>query len=217
MKLKHDELRRALRLMVITDVKLARPKTVEFVVEAALKGGARAVQHREKNATAKELMTRGRKLRELTRKYDALLIINNRLDVALALEADGVHLGPDDLPIAAARSVAPKGFIIGYSTDVVKAARDAEKEGADYIGCGAVFPTVTKDDVGEGIGVPRLAKVAKGVSIPVLGIGGINLEGAQEIAKEGSAAGIAVITAIMKAEDAEVAARELIACFEEEG
>jgi len=217
MKLKPNELRRALRLMVITDVKLARPKTVEFVVEAALRGGARAVQLREKGATAKELMIRARKLRELTRTFDALLIINNRLDVALAVEADGVHLGPDDLPVSAARSAAPKGFLIGYSTDVVKAAREAAVQGADYIGCGSVYPTVTKDETGDGIGVSGLARVAKAVEIPVLGIGGITIEGALEIAEGSTAAGVAVISAIMGAEDAEEAAKQLLAPFEEEG
>jgi thiamine-phosphate pyrophosphorylase len=216
MNLKPKELRRALRLMVITNVKLARPKTVEFMVEAALKGGARAVQLREKGGTAKELLPRARKLRELTRSYDALLIINNRLDVALAVEADGVHLGAEDFPVGAARSTAPKGFIIGYSTNVAKAAKEAAAQGASYIGCGSVYPTITKEVVGDSIGVSGLARVAKAVEIPVLGIGGITVEGAQEIADGSGAAGVAVISAIMRAEDAEVTAKELLAPFEEQ-
>ena len=215
MKLTPKELRRALRLMVITNTKLARPKTVEFMVEGALQGGARAVQLREKGGTAKELMNRARKLRELTRSFDALLIINNRLDVALAVEADGVHLGAEDLPIDAARSAAPKGFIIGYSTSVVTAAKEAEAKGASYIGCGSVYPTITKDEVGDSIGVSGLARVAKAVEIPVLGIGGITVEGAQEIADGSTAAGVAVISAIMGAEDATETAKQLLAPFEE--
>jgi thiamine-phosphate pyrophosphorylase len=202
--------------MVITHVKLARPKTVEFMVEAALQGGARAVQLREVGGTAKELLPRARKLRELTRSYDALLIINNRLDVALAVEADGVHLGAEDLPVGAARSTAPKGFIIGYSTNVAKAAKEAAAQGASYIGCGSVYPTITKDVVGDSIGVSGLARVAKAVEIPVLGIGGITVETIHEVAEGSTASGVAVISAIMGAEDAAETAKQLLAPFEEQ-
>jgi thiamine-phosphate pyrophosphorylase len=186
------------------------------MVEAALQGGARAVQLREVGGTAKELLPRARKLRELTRSYDALLIINNRLDVALSVEADGVHLGAEDFPVGAARSTAPKGFIIGYSTNVAKAAKEAAAQGASYIGCGSVYPTITKDVVGDSIGVSGLARVAKAVDIPVLGIGGITVEGAQEIADGSTASGVAVISAIMRAEDAAVTAKELMAPFAEQ-
>jgi thiamine-phosphate pyrophosphorylase len=207
------ELRQALRLMVITDAGLARPRTVSDVVEAALRGGARAIQLREKNASARELLASARHLRALTLDWNALLIINDRFDVALASEADGVHLGPHDLPVAAVRAAAPAHFLIGHSTDQVEVARRAVAQGADYIGCGAVFPTTTKDDAGEAIGVEGLALVADALDAPVVGIGGISPEGARAIAQGSRAVGVAVIGAVMGAEDAEEAVRALLAPF----
>jgi thiamine-phosphate pyrophosphorylase len=187
---------------------------VEEVVEAAVRGGARSVQLREKGASSRQLLERGRVLRALTRSWGALLIVNDRFDLALALEADGVHLGPHDLPVGAVRKVAPEGFIIGHSTDVVEVAREAEAEGASYIGCGAVFPTSTKEDAGEAIGVEGLDRVAASVEIPVIGIGGINGKGAQEIAAGSRAAGIAVVGAVMGAPDPQRATQELMRPFE---
>jgi len=214
------ELRQALRLIVITDSALAGSRNVEEVVEQALAAGARTIQLRDKRASARELMVLGQRLRKQTRGWDALLIINDRLDVALAVEADGVHLGSEDLPVAAARAAAPKGFLIGYSTNEVKVAAKAATQGADYIGCGAVFPTVNKEDAKEdaeeGIGVKGLARMAKGVKIPVVGIGGITPEGAREIADGSSAAGIAVISAVMGAEEPGNVVGELLASFSED-
>jgi thiamine-phosphate pyrophosphorylase len=134
-----------LRLVVITDRDLAAPRSVAAVVEAALAAGAPAVQLRDKGATAAELLDRARTLVAVVRAAGALLFINDRLDVALAAGADGVHLGPDDLPVAAARRIAPPGFLIGYSTDDPDLALRAQADGASYIGCGAVFGTKTKE------------------------------------------------------------------------
>ena len=211
------ELREALRLIVITDAGLARPRSVEEVVEAALRGGARAIQLRDKRASAKDLWLQARALRALTRKWDALLFLNDRFDVALASQADGVHLGPDDLPLAAVRRAAPKGFLIGHSTDVPAEARQSAAEGADYIGCGAVFPTASKADAGAEIGVEGLARVAEAVEIPVVGIGGINPARAGEIARGSRAAGVAVIGAVMAADNPEEEARRLLEPFRGQG
>jgi thiamine-phosphate pyrophosphorylase len=207
-------LRHALRLTVITDVALAHPKSVEEVVETSLAAGARAVQLREKGASAVELLTRAQRLRALTRQWGAYLIINDRFDVALAAEADGVHLGPHDLPVEAVRRAAPEGFIIGHSTDKFSAALEAQANGADYIGCGAVFSTSTKLDAGEAIGVEGLDRIARAVGIPVVGIGGINAIRAQAVAAGSAAAGVAVVGAIMGAEDVGGAIRELLAPFQ---
>jgi len=186
-------------------------------VEEALSAGARAIQLREKGASSRELLAKARRLRQLTRSWGALLFLNDRFDVALAAEADGVHLGPHDVPVAAIRAVAPHGFLIGHSTDIPEVARRAAAQGADYIGCGAVYRTATKAETGKAIGVEGLARVSEAVGIPVVGIGGITPEGAREIASKSAAAGIAVIGAIMGAQDPGRAVKELMEPFEERG
>ncbi|HSJ07840.1 MAG TPA: thiamine phosphate synthase [Longimicrobiales bacterium] len=199
-----------LRLIVITDRGLARPRDVMTVVQAALDAGAPAIQLRDKLATAAELLRQARALLPLTRAAGALLFINDRLDVALAAGADGVHLGPDDLPVAAARRIAPRGFLVGCSTDDPDAARRAEADGADYIGCGAVFGTRTKTEVGaERIGVRRLDEVAAAVDIPVIGIGGITAGNVAEVAAT-RAAGAAAVGEIMAASDPAAAVTALL-------
>lgn len=206
-------LREALRLIVITDTRLAGSRGVRSVVERALEAGARAIQLRDKNASARELLDQATELRDLTRQRGALLFVNDRFDVALAAGADGVHLGPDDIPVAAARRAAPPGFLIGHSTDVPEEAVRSEAAGADYIGCGAVFPTSTKADAGAGIGVEGLDRVAAAVNIPVVGIGGISPEGAVAIAGGSRAWGVAVIGAVMGAQNPEAAVRALLEPF----
>ncbi len=205
----------SLRLIVITDRKMADPRSVEKLVEEVLGAGALAIQLRDKTASSRTLLDQALRLREQTREWGALLFINDRFDVALAAEADGVHLGPDDLPVETVRTVAPPGFLIGASTDEPEIARQLEAAGADYIGCGAVFPTFTKKDAGEVIGVEGLARVAAAVNIPVLGIGGVTLEGAHRIAEESGAAGVAVIGAVMAADDPASVVRQLLGLFGE--
>jgi thiamine-phosphate pyrophosphorylase len=207
-----SEIAVALRVLVITDRRLAGARGVAGVVEAALSAGARAVQLRNKGESARQLLAIGSELRALTRKANALLFVNDRLDVALALEADGVHLGPDDLPVAALRAVAPPGFLIGRSADDPVVARRAVAEGADYIGCGTVYATTTKADAGAVIGLAGLGRVVAAVRVPVVGIGGITAERAAEVARTG-AAGVAVVGAVMGAADPGSAVRELLAPF----
>lgn len=206
-------LREALRLIVITDKTLAEPRSVEEAVEAALRGGARTVQLRDKNASSRNLLQQAKALRKLTRDYGALLFINDRMDVALAAEADGVHLGPHDLPVATVRKASPPGFLIGASTDEPETAQALELAGADYIGCGAVFPTTTKKDAGEVIGIPGLARVVEAVEIPVVGIGGVDIDRAMEIAQNTRADGVAVIGAVMKSANPEATTRSLLDPF----
>jgi thiamine-phosphate pyrophosphorylase len=178
-----------------------------------LDAGAPAIQLRAKNATASELFEQARELRTLTRKHNALLFVNDRIDVALAAEADGVHLGPDDLPVAVARRSVPGGFLIGFSADDPEEARRAERDGADYIGCGSVFGTTTKAEAAnEQIGVTRLDQVAAAVRIPVIGIGGINLQNIEQVAAT-RARGAAVVGAIMSAPDPAAVTRVLLAAF----
>ncbi len=193
-------LRQALRLLVIVEAGLARPRSAVEVVEAAIAGGARAIQLRNKGDTARELVAAGRRLTPLLRRAGALLFVNDRFDVALTLGADGVHLGPEDLPVATVRAVAPEGFLIGRSADDPRVARDSVADGADYIGCGTVFPTSTKSEAGDVIGVEGLRRVVRAVPVPVVGIGGITVERARAVAETG-AAGIAVVSAVMRAPD----------------
>ncbi len=202
-----------LRLIVITDSALAAPRAVEDVLRAALTAGAPAVQLRDKTADARSLFEQARALLRLTRAHGALLFINDRLDVALAAGADGVHLGPDDLPVAAARSAVPADFLVGFSTDDPELARRAAADGAVYIGCGAVFGTRTKDVGEERIGPEGLRRVVEAVSVPVIGIGGVTPENVGELARVG-AAGAAVVGAVMKSSDVHDTVRRLLAPFQ---
>ncbi len=208
----HSKLGRRLRLVVITDERLAEPLGVGHVIKRALQAGAPAIQLRAKDATAREVAAMARELLPVVRDAGALFFINDRLDVALAAGADGVHLGPDDLPVKKVRAAVPEDFIVGYSTDDAEEAARAEADGADYLGCGTVYPTINKSDPGEVIGLSGLQRVVEAVSIPVVGIGGIAPESAGAVAGVG-ANGIAVIGAVMSAPDPGEAVRRLMAPF----
>ncbi|WP_461865960.1 thiamine phosphate synthase [Thermococcus sp.] len=201
-------LRKKLRFYVITDRRLRNE--VE-TVEAALKGGATAIQLRLKNASTREMIQIGNKLRKLTAEYGALFFVDDRLDVALAVDADGVQLGPDDMPVSMARELAPN-LIIGASVYSFEEALRAEKDGADYLGAGAVFPTVTKKDA-RVLGLDGLRKVVKSVNIPVVAIGGITHENVRDVLKTG-VDGIAVISAVVGAPDVRRASEELKAIID---
>jgi len=201
-----------LRLLVITDAALAHPRSVLDVVSLALAAGAPAIQLRNKGDSPRQLVELGRALREATRGAGALLFVNDRVDLALAVEADGVHLGPHDLPVRAVRSIAPPGFLIGRSADDPKVALAAVEDGADYIGCGTVYPTSTKPDAGDVIGPDGLQRVVRAVPTPVVAIGGITVDRAPEVAATG-AAGIAVVGAVMAASDPTAVTRAFLRSF----
>ena len=198
------ELARRLRLIVITDEGLAHPRPVVDVVAEAVAAGAPAVQLRSKGASARQLHETGSRLLPVVRSAGALFFVNDRVDVALALGADGVHLGPHDLLVAAARRAARgvgRPFFIGASTDDPATARRLVDDGADYIGCGTVFSTTTKPDAGEAIGLSGLQRVVEAVAVPVVGIGGVDAAGSREIASGTDAAGVAVVGAVMASGD----------------
>ena len=196
-------------LYVITDAGLSRGRSHAEVLRETIAGGASVVQLRDKGLTTRELVSEGQKLRSLTREMGALLIVNDRIDVALAVEADGVHVGPDDMPVALARELVGPHRILGVSAGTVAEARVAQAEGANYLGVGSVYPTRTKADAGEPIGPNGLAHIVASVSIPVVGIGGINETDVAEVITAG-AKGVAIISAVVAADDVRAATRRLV-------
>ena len=189
---------------VIADRKAAADRPIIDVVRAAIRGGATVVQLREKAATTREMVELGRALHELTAAAGIPLIVNDRVDVALAVGAEGVHLGVDDMPVTLARQILDPQCIIGASPETIEGARQAELDGADYLGVGDLYGTPTKGDAGQPIGLEGLARVARAVSIPVVAIGGIRPENASA-AIEAGAVGVAVISAVVGAENPEAA------------
>jgi thiamine-phosphate pyrophosphorylase len=166
------------------------------------------VQVREKEASSREFYEIARELRALTRRLGIPLVINDRLDIALAVGAEGLHLGQSDLPLKKARQLAGRDMFIGISAGTVAEALAAERDGADYLGTGPVYPTGSKADAREAIGPRGLADICAAVRIPVVGIGGLNAGNAGEALGAG-AAGVAVISAILSQPDIEAAARRL--------
>jgi thiamine-phosphate pyrophosphorylase len=199
---------RSLLLYLCTDRVLARGRPLAEAVEEAIAGGVTLVQLREKDAATGEFYRIAREIQAVTRRHHVPLVINDRLDIALAVEAEGLHLGQSDLPLPTARRLARGRLFIGLSASTVEEALRAQKEGADYLGVGAVYPTGSKADAGEAIGTVRLAAICAAVRIPVVGIGGVNAGNAAEVMKSG-AAGIAVISGILSQPDIGEAARNL--------
>jgi thiamine-phosphate diphosphorylase len=200
-----------LKYYIVVDEALAErsgKESLEDLVSAVLRGGATAIQLRGKEVSPRDLVTHGKRIRALTEDAGVLLIINDRVDIALAVGADGVHLGPDDLPVRSARKICRKRFIIGASVDTPDEARQAKAAGADYLGAGPVFPTETKKTTNLPIGPEGLREIVEAVSIPVVGIGGIGPENIGEVTATG-AAGAAVVSAVMGAPDPEQAVRAL--------
>ena len=198
------------RTYLVTQQSLSAGRDTEAVVEAALDGGVDAVQLREKDLDARTRYHMGERLRELTTEADAALIVNDRIDLAAAVDADGVHLGQSDLSVEVAREQLGEDAIVGCSTSTVREAEIAAAAGADYLGVGAVYGTASKDVDGakDGIGTDRIRAIAEVVDIPVIGIGGVDASNAACVVEAG-ATGVAVISAITAAEDPGAVAAEL--------
>lgn len=180
-------------------------------IEEGIKGGVSVVQIREKTAETLDFYNLALKVKEITAKYDVPLIINDRVDVALAIDADGVHVGQSDMPCDVTRKLIGKDKILGVSAATIEEAKKAEKDGADYIGTGAVFPTATKDDA-PSITKQDLKDVVESINIPVVAIGGITLENAHELTDTGIA-GLSVVSAIMSSENPKKSSEELLKIF----
>ncbi|MBI4003873.1 MAG: thiamine phosphate synthase [Candidatus Omnitrophica bacterium] len=195
------------RLYVIIDRAASGGRDLADVAAASIRGGADVLQFRDKTASARAFMKEAERLLSVARRADVPLIINDRVDIACAVGADGVHLGQDDLPLAAARRVLGPGRQIGRSTHSLEQARDAEAEGADYLGCGPIFQTPTKPDAGS-VGTELIGRVMDAVRLPVVCIGGID-RGNLAAVLEAGADRVAVVRAVCAAADPESAAREL--------
>lgn len=198
------------RLYLITDRKVFRDlRSFLGGVEEALKGGAEALQLREKDLETKELLELACRLREMTGAYGAKLFVNGRVDVALAANADGVHLGVTGMPAFAARKAAGRSMLIGVSTHGIGQAVQAEKDGADFITLGPIFDTPSKARYGKPLGLDMLRQAADRLSVPFFAIGGISREKIGEVTKAGSH-GAALISAVFASEDIKTETEELM-------
>ena len=177
------------------------------IIEEAIKGGTTIVQLREKTASTKEFYDLALKVKEITSRYGVPLLINDRIDIALAVGSEGVHIGQDDMPADIAREIIGEDKILGVSASTVEEAKKAEIDSADYIGSGAVFPTATKDDA-DSVSKEELKEIVDSIDIPVVAIGGITVENAHTL-KGSGIAGFSVVSAIMSAEDPKEASEKL--------
>lgn len=197
-------------LYLITNRRQVQCGDLCAAVEAALRGGVRAVQLREKDLSARELHELGSRMREITFRYDARLIINDRADIALAVRADGVHLGGHSMPVKAVRNLVGDHLMIGVSCHTLDGALAAEQDGADFITFSPIYETPSKIAYGSPLGLGALAEATARLRIPVFALGGIKLERIGEVMEQG-ARGVALISAILAAADPERAAREMLA------
>ncbi|MBE6066664.1 MAG: thiamine phosphate synthase [Clostridium lundense] len=194
-------------LYLVTDRSFIKDKSLDKAVEEAILGGATLVQIREKDVDSLDFYKEALKVKEVCKKYDVPLIINDRVDIALAVDADGVHVGQSDLPCSIVRSILGAEKIIGVSTSNVEEALKAQEDGADYVGVGAVFPTTTKDDA-DSVAIEELSSIKKSLNIPVVAIGGISENNITKL-KPASIDGVAVISAILGKENITEAAENL--------
>lgn len=198
-------------LYLCTDRSLMTAPTLEQAVNDAIKGGCTVVQLREKHATSREFYRLALSLKRITGYYGIPLIINDRLDIAAAVNAEGVHLGQKDLPADIARAVLGEEKIIGVSANNLQAAINAELDGADYIGVGAVFQTSTKTDT-KPVTIDKLKEIRSAVKIPMVAIGGIKRSNISQLNGTGIN-GVAVVSAVIGSKNITAAARELKALF----
>jgi thiamine-phosphate pyrophosphorylase len=201
-----------LLLYLCTDRFLSKGRPIAAAVEAAIAGGVTMVQIREIEVETREFCDIAREIQTVTRRHKIPLVVNDRVDIALAIGADGLHLGQTDMPLETARRLVGKSMFIGVSTGTVEEALSAERGGADYLGVGAVYPTGSKANTGGAIGLERVREIRAAVKLPFVAIGGINPLNAMDVLAAG-ADGVAVISAIVSQPDIRAAAAALRAAL----
>lgn len=182
------------------------------IVEESIKGGVTLIQLREKTASTREFFNIATKVKKITARYNIPLIINDRIDIALAIDAEGVHVGQDDMPTKIAREIIGPNKILGVSAHNIREAKKAEEDSADYLGVGAIFTTSTKDDAND-VSIETLKNITESVDIPTVAIGGINLNNANKL-KNTKIAGFSVVSAIMEAKNPQIASKNLKEIYE---
>jgi thiamine-phosphate pyrophosphorylase len=195
-------------LYLVTDRGLARGRPTLEIVEAAVNGGVTIVQLREKDCSTMDFIEQALSIKKFIKARHIPLIINDRVDVAQAVKADGVHLGQTDMPLDMAKSILGDTMIIGISAECLEDAIAAEKGGADYLGVSPIYATPTKTDTAPALGLEGLRQIRSAVQLPLVGIGGLNRDNAADVIHHG-ADGVAVVSAIVAADDPAVAAGEL--------
>lgn len=211
--LRQDKMRRLSGLYVIIDVAFLKGRRPAEVAAKAIRGGAKVIQLRAKELSAGKFLSMAQELKELCTEHDVLFIVNDSLDVALAVGADGLHVGREDLPVAVARRLLSIDKILGASARTVEEARMARDAGADYLGVGSMYATATKS-AAEVVGPARIKEIRLAVDLPIVAIGGINKDNLSQVIKAGADAA-AVISAVMGAEDVAAATRQLVKIIEE--
>lgn len=200
-------------LYLCTDRGLMSSATIEEAVEQAILGGTGVIQLREKDMDAGDFVRMAESVKQITEKYQVPLIINDRIDVALAVGADGVHVGQRDIPAKMVRKMIGPDMLLGVSATTVEEAVQAVAAGADYLGVGAMFATNTKDDA-KIVTIEELKRIREAVSVPIVVIGGINMQTLEQFKGYGID-GLAVVSAVMAAQDVKQAAKDLITAFRE--
>ena len=200
-------------LYLCTDRRLMTSPTIEASVESALRGGTTVIQLREKDCSSREFYELGLRVKKITERYNAPLIINDRVDIALAVGAAGVHVGQGDLPCKVVREMIGPDMIVGVSAATLEEAVRAEEDGADYLGVGAMYATATKTDT-RPVSMEELLKIRAAVKIPIVVIGGINKQTLGNFKGTG-VDGLAVVSAIVAQPNPEAAARELLRMWKE--
>jgi thiamine-phosphate pyrophosphorylase len=206
--LRREKIERVIGLYVIVDVASLKSRSPVDATAAAIKGGAKIIQLRDKKSSRRSFFQTALELRKLCRQHDVLFIVNDSLEIALAVDADGLNVGPEDLPVAEARRLLPIDKLIGASASSVDAARLARAAGADYLGVGSVYPTGTKVDIAV-VGLKLIKEIKRNVKLPVVAIGGIDKNNISAVMKAGADAA-AVISAVMRAADIEKATWQLV-------
>jgi thiamine-phosphate pyrophosphorylase len=210
--LRQDKIKRIKGLYVIIDTEFLKGRSPLNAAREAIQGGAKVIQLRDKKDSPRDFFQIARDIRKLCVENNVLFIVNDSLEVALAADADGLHIGQDDLPIIEARRLLPIDRILGASVKTIEEAKAAHQAGADYLGVGAIYATQTKVGA-EAVGLRRIKQIKKSVNLPIVAIGGINKNNITEVVKAGADA-VAVISAVMGAPDIEKATRQLVEIIE---